>query len=120
MRAASAKRCRDAEDTCETGQKAPYGVVAASHGGCDDPVEVAGPEDHAGGGVGGLVLDAKASPHGVVRAGGDGGDEKGQDVGDGVDLAGNAHVEEDDGADEHAKEADEEEVANRVWVVIRE
>ena len=50
----------------------------------------------------------------------DGGDEEGQDVHDGVDLPGDAHVEEHDGADEHAEEADQEEVANRVGVVIGE
>jgi len=56
--------------------------------------------------------------HSAVGAGGDGGDEEGQNVHHGVDLAGDTHVEEDDGADEHAEEANEEKVTNRVGVVI--
>jgi hypothetical protein len=86
----------------------------------DNPVKVAGPENNARGCVSGLVLDAQASPHGVVGACSDRSDEEGQNVGDGVDLAGDAHVEEDNGTDEHAQEANKEEVANRVGVVIRE
>ena len=86
----------------------------------DDPVEVVRPEDDAGRGVGGLVLDTEARPLGVVGARRDGGDKEGQDVHHGVDLAGDAHVEEDDGTDEHAEEADQEEVAHRVGVVIGE
>ena len=38
----------------------------------------------------------------------------------GVDLAGDAHVEEHNGSDEHAQEANEEEVADRVGIVIGE
>ena len=77
------------------------------------------PEDDAGRGVGGLVLDTEARPLGVVGARRDGGDKEGQDVHHGVDLARDAHVEEDDGADEHAQEPDEQKVAHRVRVVIR-
>ena len=86
----------------------------------DDPVEVVSPEDHAGRGVGGLVLNTEARPLSVVGACRNGSDEEGQDVHHGVDLAGDAHVEEDDGTDEHAEEADQEEVAHRVGVVIGE
>ena len=85
----------------------------------DNPVEVVSPEDHTGGGVGGLVLNTEASPLSVVGARRHGSDEEGQHVHHGVDLTRDAHVEEHDGTDEHAKEADQQEVANRVGVVIR-
>jgi len=89
-----------------------------SHRASDNPVEVVSPEDHAGGGVGGLVLDTEACPLSVVGARRHGGDEEGEHVHHGVDLAGDAHVEEHDGTDEHAQEANEEEMAHRVGVVI--
>eukprot|EP00277_Geminigera_cryophila_P019271 CAMPEP_0179462900 /NCGR_PEP_ID=MMETSP0799-20121207/45126_1 /TAXON_ID=46947 /ORGANISM="Geminigera cryophila, Strain CCMP2564" /LENGTH=85 /DNA_ID=CAMNT_0021265965 /DNA_START=842 /DNA_END=1096 /DNA_ORIENTATION=+ len=78
------------------------------------------PEDDTGGGVGGLVLNAETGPLSVVSAGGHGGDEEREHVHHGINLTGDTHVEEHDGSDEHAQEANQKEVANRVGVVIGE
>ena len=96
------------------------GLGARTYRAGDDPVQVVSPEDNTGGGVGGLVLDAETGPLSVVGARRDGGDEEGEHVHHGVHLTGDTHVEENDGTDEHAQEADQKEVANRVGVVIRE
>jgi len=92
----------------------------AAHRASDNPVKVVSPEDNTGSGVSGLVLDTETRPLSVVSACRDGGDEEGENVHHGVDLAGDAHVEKDNRADEHAEEADQEKVANRVGVVIGE
>jgi hypothetical protein len=97
-------------------EKPPKGTHRGSH----NPVKVASPEDNTGGGVGGLVLHTETGPHGIVRASSYSCDEEGEDVCDGVDLAGDTHVEEHNCSDEHSQESDEQEVANRVGVVIRE
>jgi hypothetical protein len=92
----------------------------AAHRASDNPVKVVSPEDNTGSGVSGLVLNTETRPLCVVSACRDGGDEEGENVHHGVDLAGDAHVEKDNRADEHAEEADQEKVANRVGVVIGE
>ena len=86
----------------------------------DNPVKVASPEDNTGSGVGGLVLDSETSPLGVVGASRNSSDEEGEHVHHCVDLAGDTHVEEHNGSDEHAQESDEEKVPDGVGVVIRE
>jgi len=86
----------------------------------DNPVKVASPEDDTGSGVGGLVLDTETSPLGIVGASRNSSDEEGEDVHHCVDLAGDTHVEEHNGSDEHAQESDEEKVPDGVGVVIRE
>jgi hypothetical protein len=95
-------------------------LARITYRGSDNPVKVASPEDNTGSGVRCLVLNTETSPHGVVRACGNRSDEEGEDVCDGVDLAGDAHVEEHNRTNEHAQETNQKEVANRVGVVIGE
>jgi len=96
------------------------GEVRKDERASDNPIQVVSPEDDTGGGVGGLVLNAETGPLSVVSASGHGGDEEGEHVHHGVNLTGDTHVEEHDGSDEHAQEANQEKVANRVGVVVGE
>ena len=76
----------------------------------DDPVQIASPEDHTGSSVSGLVFDTKTSPHRVVCKGSDSSDEESQDMGNGVNLTGNTHIEKHNRPNEHSQESNEEEV----------